>query len=536
MIPEIHGFLLIAGFLLLLGAASNRLSIRFNLPILLMFLAVGMICGSGVLGIVNLSGDLHAGGVNILGTVALCFILYSGGMDTGFNSIQPVLGRGALLATIGVILTALLLGVGAWLIFFAFGYEARFSWCLLLGAIISSTDAAAVFAVLRGRGIALKGRLRPLLELESGSNDPMAYLLVITLISLVLEENSAGWLLPLVLIYKMAMGVLIGVGSGVLGQYLYRLKLDYEGLYYVIGISLVLLAYGFAEQIGGNGMMSVYVCGMTMGNLRFNFRNGLSRFSDGIAWLMQVALFTTLGLLVNPDELVGYQVWIPGILLSLVLLFVARPVAVCSCLAGSSFNWRERLFISWVGLRGAAPIVLATFPLAAGVEFAPLLFNMIFFMVIASVVIQGSTIMPTARRLQLDKPVDNRPRIPLEFEITSSSSRQEMFEFEVPPDAAFADEPLSRLALPEGVLVLMVRRGDGFVSPRGNTVLKRGDGLLMLGDEAAMAETAKKFFPGSDYRPIRSYEEIARSYRALPTLPQGMLRFVQKTLTPSGRN
>ena len=527
MFSDFNSALLIAGFLLLLGAASDRLSNRFNMPVLLMFLAVGMICGSGALGFINLSGGVHASGVNMLGTVALCFILYSGGMDTEFRSIQPVIGRGILLASAGVVLTAAVLGVVAWLISGAFGRTPGLSWYLLLGAIISSTDAAAVFSILRGRGVGLKGRLRPLLELESGSNDPMAYLLVIALVSLVVDGGAPAWYFPLILVGKMVLGAAIGAATGVLGQYLYRLKLDYEGLYYVIGIALVLIAYSFAEDSGGNGMMSVYVCGVTMGNLRFNFRNGLSRFSDGIAWLMQVVLFTTLGLLVEPAELVSFKVWAPGVILSLVLLFAARPAAVFICLAGSGFSWREKLFISWVGLRGAAPIVLATFPLAAGVEYAPQLFCMIFFMVIASVLVQGSTIMPAARLLRLDKPVGKKPRIPLEFEITSASSRQEMFEFEIPPGAPFADAPLSQMALPQGVLVLMLRRGEEFIPPHGKTMLQTGDGMLMLGDGPAMAETARKFFPETDYRPVRSCEEIARAHGA-PALPLAPLRFLKK--------
>ena len=351
----IHQLLAMVAILLLLGVFSSKLSSRFNVPILLMFLSVGMLTGSDGLDWVSINSTTHAAPINFLGTVAMCFILYSGGLDTNYRSIKGVLGYGALLASAGVLITALLVGLGAWLLF---GYDLK--WCLLLGSIISSTDAAAVFAILRSKSVSLKGDLQPLLELESGSNDPMAAFLTIFMIGIVQGSDTTLWSFVPVFLAKMSIGIAGGYLIGRAGCWLFnKLKLEYEGLYFVTGVAIIIF-------------MAVYVCGLTMGNRRYNFKKGLFRFSDGLAWLMQVTLFTTLGMLVNPHELFAANVWSLGLLLALVLMFIARPASIFLCLIGSRFTLRERTLVSWVGLRGAAPIVLATFP-----------FNMVFFIVLA---------------------------------------------------------------------------------------------------------------------------------------------------------
>ncbi len=494
---SIYHFLAAAGILLLLGVLSSKVSSRFNVPILLMFLVVGMVTGSDGFKVFQISGATDADPINFLGTVAMCFILFSGGLDTSFRSIRSVLSYGVILASLGVLITAVLVGLGAWLLL---GLDLK--WCLLLGSIISSTDAAAVFAILRSRSVSLKGDLQPLLELESGSNDPMAAFLTLFMIGVVStgELNTIYWLVPTFL-YKMLIGVACGWGFGKLGAWLFnKLKLDYEGLYFVTGVALVALSYGITETIQGNGFMAVYVTGLTMGNTRYNYKKGLLRFSDGIAWLMQVALFTALGLLVNPKELLEPAVWQRGLMLAGILMLVARPLAVFACMIGKRFSNKEKTLISWVGLRGAAPIVLATFPLVHQIPNSNMMFNMVFFIVLASVLIQGRTLMPMAKLLNLDKPLSDKTRIPLELEETDSM-QSEMHEFEVEPDAPFVNRTLAEMQLPNGVLVMLIRRQNHFILARGNTRIESGDGMLMMGDQASLIRVAGAFFPNSDYHP-----------------------------------
>ena len=486
--PDISFIFAGISVMLLIGAFSNKLSSRFNVPILLIFLLVGMVIGQR-----HVPRDLEFIRVNIAGTVAMCFILFSGGLDTRFSSIKSVLVPGGALATIGVILTSLVFSLCAWGIFYG---KLSFHSCLLLGAMISSTDAAAVFAILSGRSVSLKGKLRPMLELESGSNDPMAYFLTVLMIDIVLGKSEFSMGTVSLLIYRMAMGVLLGIVIGYFGKLLYKTKLEYEGLYFVFDIAIVLMAYGLTEGIKGNGMMACYVCGITMNHIGFNYQKGISRFSDGISWLMQVILFTTLGVFVDVQKLP--DVFGRGLLLAAILLFVARPLAVFLTLPGKTFSWQEKLLMSWVGLRGAAPIVLATFPLSCGVENARLYFNLIFFMVLVSLIVQGTTIMPLAKFLKLDKPFTEKERLPLELEATPETSGHSMKEFTVPQDAAYAGKTIASLKLPTGVLITLIRRGKHLVPPNGQTEVKAGDGLLIMGSHENLLEVQRLYFPDED--------------------------------------
>ena len=499
---EISSYLAFVGILLLAGVCSNKLASRFNMPVLLMFLAAGM--AAGVYGSTHFSlkAQMHGTVINTLGTVAMYFILFAGGLGTKYKAIKPVLGRGLVLATAGVFLTALFLGAGGYVIYLLFArgesFALTFSWWLLLASLISSTDAAATFAILRGNGVNLSGGLQPLLELESGSNDPMAALLTIVMIQLVTGKESFSLLQIPFVAYKIVVGAGVGLLVGWAGTWFFNRHYGYEGLYYVLGVALVLICAGAAEHIQANGFLAVYVCGVVMGNNRYNYRSGLERFNEGVAWLMQVLLFTSLGALVRPRELLGPQVLLPGILMSVTLMFLARPAAVWLCLAGSGFSLRERLLISWAGLRGAAPIVLATFPLAAGVTHSSYMFNMIFFMVIGSILIQGRTIMPLARMLKLTKPFVARSRPPLELE-TISGVNYRLHEFEVTPACVLAGVTLAEAKLPPGVLVTLIRRGGGFIPPGGSTRIESGDGLLVIGTPEKLKSLVEHFFPDSDY-------------------------------------
>ncbi|MBE6389763.1 MAG: potassium/proton antiporter [Lentisphaerae bacterium] len=477
-----------AGLLLFGGALSNKLSSRFNLPILLLFLGAG-ICAEFFL---PFSGENYAGEINFLGIVAMSFILFSGGCDTSWGTVRDVALRGIILAVAGVVLTALITGAGA---YFLLGATHSFSWCLLLGAIISSTDAAAVFATLRGRGIGLKGDLKPLLELESGSNDPTAAFLTLTMICLVLGSGrNVFWSIPLVA-YQLGGGVLAGIGFGWLGRKVFHLRLDYEGLYFVVGVAWVLLCYSVCQLLGANGFMACYVCGIVQNSGRYNYQKALSKFYNGVAWLMQVGLFTVLGFLASPEELIKPSVWLPGVMLGLFLIFVARPAAVFICLFRSKYSTREKLMISWVGIRGAAPIVLATFPLAMGVEDATLMFRLIFFMVILSVTVQGWMLMPVAKWLKVAKEARREPEPPpLELEVTHSSAHQEMRELRVYPDSNIVGKTLAEIGLPRGVLVTMIRRDGKFIPPGGDTRIEAGDGMLIMADIKLLRDVEHKFF------------------------------------------
>ncbi|MBQ7396734.1 MAG: potassium/proton antiporter [Lentisphaeria bacterium] len=503
---ELCTMLALIGVMLIAGALSNKLSSKFNVPILILFLFLG-----GVLGYSYIPTDKHFNVVNIFGTIAMSFILFAGGLDTSYRKIKDVLLPGGILSTLGVVITAVILGLGTWLIAgdilivpsdngVASAVPAKkiIGVALLLGAMISSTDAAAVFAILSGRSVGLKGKLRPMLELESGSNDPMAYFLTVMMVDILLGENSFGIATLPILIYRMAMGVFCGVVAAKAAKYLYDTKLEYEGLYFVFSVAIVLCTYGFTEMLQANGMMACYVCGVAMNYFRFNYQKGITRFSDGVSWLMQVALFTSLGLFLDikllPDLLVK------GTLLAFFLMLVARPLSVMMTMPSKWLSFKEKIFVSWVGLRGAAPIVLATFPLAKfsetpGEPAAKVLFNLIFIMVVLSLVIQGTTLMPLAKKLKLDKPVSDRERSPLELEQTSVSRGSNMFEFIINENCGFAGRTLAELELPSTLLVTMLRRKNTIIQPRGATKVECGDGMTVMGNIRELIKFAEKHFP-----------------------------------------
>ena len=485
----IDSIIAIAGILLLAGVFSNKLSSRFNLPTLLLFLAAG-ICAEALL---PFNGENYSGQINFFGIIAMSFILFSGGSDTPVSSIRPVAVRGLLLAVAGVLITAFITGCGA---YFLLERKYSLSWCLLLGSLISSTDAAAVFSILRGKGVSLKRDLKPLLELESGSNDPTAAFLTVMMIGVVMNSGESNVFIEFpMMIYKLGGGILAGIAFGWLGRKLFQIKLEYEGLYFVVSVALILLCYSVTQLLYANGFMACYVCGIALNAGRYNYQKAVTKFHNGIAWLMQVGLFTVLGFLADPGELLAPSVWLTGIALGMILMFVARPAAVFICLAGSDYSLREKLMVSWVGIRGAAPIVLATFPLAAGVEDAGLMFRLIFFMVFLSILLQGWLLMPAAKWLKVAKSArrTNAPA-PLELEVTHNSAHQEMREYHIEKDHQFVGKSLAEIGFPSGVLVTMIRRNDSFIPPRGDTTIMAGDGMLIMADISILQKLEKEFF------------------------------------------
>jgi len=487
--------LLVTGLLVFASIIASRVSDRLGMPALVVFLCIGMLAGSDGPGGIHFENAVAA---NFVGTIALAFILFSGGMDTNWRIIRPVLGRGIILSTLGVVLTAVFVGLFAWL---ALGFALPAG--LLLGAIISSTDAAAVFSVLRGQGVGLKGNLKPLLELESGSNDPVAIFLTLGMTQ-ILTVPDFSWtsLLPAFVI-NMVFGVAVGLGTGRLAALvLNRIRMDYEGLYPVLSMSLVLLTFGAAELFKGNGFLAVYICGIMLNGCDFAHKRYVVKFHDGLAWLMQIGMFLVLGLLVFPSQLPS--VILMALATSAFLMFVARPVAVFIGLWGSSFSRPERLLISWTGLRGAVPIVLATFPLTAGYEHSILIFNVVFFIVLSSVLIQGTLLMPVARFLKVDEPLASRPAFSLAIE-RHGQAQGNTREVEILPNMAAVGRTVADLGVPPDVLILLIGRGEGFVVPRGQTQIEPYDTLLMLGDEEKLKEADRIIMsPPATPKPVKT--------------------------------
>ncbi|MCS7057800.1 MAG: potassium/proton antiporter [Meiothermus sp.] len=391
-LPKVELILLVAGVLLLLSVLASKLGGRLGIPGLLLFLAIGMLAGSDGPGRIWFDNYPLA---QFVGTVALVFILYSGGLFTRWTAVRPILGAGLSLATLGVLLTALLTGVFA-------HYVLELSWleALLLGAIVSSTDASAVFSVLRQRAIRLKKHIKPLLEFESGSNDPMAIFLTVGLTLLLTQPQMSGWQILPLFVQQMSLGLILGYGLGWGSVILLRrLRLGFDGLYAVLSIALMLLVFAIPAALGGSGFLAAYVAGIVIGNQDFPRKKALLSFHEGMSWLMEIGLFLILGLLVFPSQLPAVAV--PALLLSAFLMLVARPIAVFLSLPTARLAWGEKAFIAWVGLRGAIPIVLATFPLLAGVDAAQKIFNVSFFVVLVSLLVQGTTLPWAARLFQV---------------------------------------------------------------------------------------------------------------------------------------
>lgn len=479
--------LVIASILLLVSVLFSKISDRFGVPALLLFLLLGMLAGSDGFGGIYFDDP---GLAQFIGVIALVLILFSGGLSTEWNQVRPVIKEGLLLSTFGVLITALIVGLFASAVLGLSLIEG-----LLLGSIVSSTDAAAVFSVLRARGISLKGQLKPLLELESGSNDPMAIFLTIGLIQLITQPELSPWSLVVLFIRQMVLGAVFGYALGRGMVFLInRVKLSYEGLYPVLTLALVFLAFGLAAVLGGSGFLAVYIAGIVMGRYDFIHKRSLARFHDGLAWIMQITMFLTLGLLVFPSRLlpiIGI-----GLLTAGCLMFVARPASVFVSLLPSSMNWREKLFVSWVGLRGAAPIILATFPLLAGLQQAELIFNVVFFVVLTSVLLQGTSIPLVAKWLKLDAPQSPKRVYPIEY-APMGGFKSELKELPVVRESGMHGKAIVELGLPADFLVILIARENDFVIPGGGTVLQGGDTLLVLSDQKSFDEVETRFAPGN---------------------------------------
>lgn len=478
-IPFEVALVLLAAFLILCTFASKASS-KLGIPSLILFILIGMLAGSdGPGGIAFTNVEI----TKDIGLLALAFILFSGGLDTNWAQLRPVIWRGLSLATIGVVVTAGLVGSIA---HYVLGLPLLP--CLLLGAIVSPTDAAAVFGVVRGSGLRIKHRLVPTLELESGTNDPLAVFLTTTLVSFLAKPetsiSSAVAHLFIEMPLGFGIGLVVGYGSVLM---INRLRLEYDGLYSIITIAAVCLSFGGSTLIGGNPFLAVYVAGVYMGSRNFLHKIALLQFHEGIAWLMQIAMFVLLGLLCFPHQL--WSVAWPGSLIAVFLILVARPVAVYISLAFAHVSRRSRLFIGWAGLRGAVPIILATFPLMAKLPNAQVIFNLVFFIVLASVLIQGTSLKWVARRLGVA--VSHEPNaLPL-------TTPDNILKVTVAPGSRATGKQVVNLDLPPtALLVLLERKGEQFI-PRGATEIAVGDTITIATRRGDHDELRQRFESGS---------------------------------------
>ncbi|WP_404445434.1 potassium/proton antiporter [Sutcliffiella horikoshii] len=492
---NIDYFILLSALLLIVGVITTKFSTRLGVPALILFIVVGMITGSDGLGFISFDNAKMA---QLVGVFALIIILFEGGLQTRWSTVKAVAKPSLSLATLGVILTTVVVAVAAKLILGVTWMEG-----FLFGAIVGSTDAAAVFAVLKGQNI--KARLGATLEAESGSNDPMAMFLTISIIELMVTEGSSYLALVGTFFWQMGVGLGIGVLMGKLATYaINNINLDSSGLYPVFALAFALLTYSATALVGASGLLAVYVAALWVGNSDLIYRQSIFRFNEGFAWMAQIMMFTILGLLVFPTQLFTFDIVWKGLLLSIILIVVARPIAVFLSTIGMGFGMKEKVFLSWAGLRGAVPIVLATFPMIAGVENSQLVFNVVFFVVLTSCLIQGSTISILAEKLGLTGPVRSEPPHTLEL-VSIGQANAEIMEYEVSSATPIEGKRLVDITFPKDVLINAIIRNNDLITPQGNTKIKAGDVLYILVSKPSKKELVTMLDPK---RPTVSFEPL----------------------------
>lgn len=481
-----ENILLAGSILLFFSIVAGKTGYRFGVPALLLFLVVGMVFGNDGIGLLKFSNATQA---QLIGMVALTVILFSGGMDTKFEEIKPIVWPGIVLSTLGVFLTALFTGVFIW---FITGMDFTnvhlpFLTSLLLAATMSSTDSASVFAILRSQKMNLKHNLRPMLELESGSNDPMAYMMTIVMIQVIGSSGASAGSIALSFVIQFAVGAGAGYLFGKLAIWmLNRLNIDNHSLYPILLLSIVFFTFAFTDRIHGNGYLAVYIAGIMVGNHKIPYRKDTATIMDGLSWLCQIIMFLSLGLLVNPSDLL--EIAFVALLIGIFMIIIGRPLSVFICLLPfKNINLKSKIFVSWVGLRGAVPIIFATYPVVANIEGANIIFNIVFFITIVSLVIQGTTIPFVARLLNLSTPLEktgNDFGVELPEEIDSS-----LKDVTITEDMIQIADTLKDMNLPQGTLVMIVKRENEFLIPNGSLKLKAGDKLLLISEKKQLNES-----------------------------------------------
>ena len=490
-----ENILLIGSILIFSAIIISKAGYKFGVPALLLFLLVGMAFGSDGLGLVF--NNYHQ--AQFVGVAALSVILFTGGMETNFSDIRPVLKQGIVLATIGVFLTTLFCGL---FIFFLtrIGHLSRpisIIMCFLMASVMSSTDSASVFNILKNSKIRLKENIRPMLELESGSNDPMAYVITIVLIQAAgtlfdpaamsegIEYWPMIWKAILTFIMQLGLGSLIGIGIGYgASWFLERIKLGSSPLYAILLLTSAFFTISITEMLKGNGYLAVYISGLIIGNKMIPNRKEILTFMDGMTWLMQIGMFLLLGLLVNPHEMISIAPM--ALLIGLFLILVARPAAVFLCLLPfRNLSFRAKSFVSWVGLKGAVPIIFAIYPIMAGIPGSNQIFNVVFFITILSLVIQGITVPKAARILHLALPMNKKTDT---FGIEIPDEAGKLIDCTLSEDDLQSGNTLKEISLPEGARVVMIQRRSRLIVPDGSIELMAGDKLLMIFGENSETE------------------------------------------------
>ena len=486
---QVELVLLVLSLLFFASIFTDKIGYKFGVPALLLFLAVGMLFGpDGIGSIFNEDGVgymIKTESAEAISTIALCIILFSGGMDTKLTDIRPVMAQGVTLATLGVLLTAVITGVIMYYVYGWFGAAIPLSLALLMAATMSSTDSASVFSILRTSGVGLKHNLRPLLELESGANDPMAYVLTTTLIGVVTAGTAVSGLeIVQTIVIQLVMGTVIGFffGRGLV-ELMRRVRLSNESLYPIMVLTACIFIFSVTYFMKGNTYLAVYVGGLIIGNSKFTRKHQTKSFFDGLTWLSQLVMFLMLGLMVHPSELFSLDVLLAGLIISVVMVFISRPLAVWLCmLPFKQFSRNDKLFLSWVGLKGAVPIVFAVMCKAEGVPNADVLFNIIFLCTLVSLLVQGTSLSSMARKLSLaTDPVKLRKLVHFDIELPEEI-QSSATEIEVTDEVIAKGNHLREITIPQHTLVIMVRRGEDFFVPTGQSELQIGDQLLVLTD------------------------------------------------------
>ncbi|MBR3091268.1 MAG: potassium/proton antiporter [Bacteroidetes bacterium] len=479
---SIENFLLFSSLLLIISIITSKSSFKTGVPTLLIFLLVGILAGEEGIGNIKFS-NFRA--TQFIGNIALIFILFSGGLDTNKKNIVPIAKHGIILSIAGVLITAGVLGAFIYYISEFSIYES-----LLLASIVSSTDAASVFSIFRSRGLGIPKHTQAILELESGSNDPTAYLLTITFLNLIIEPNLQIADTLLFFVKSLVLGGILGVAFGRLMIYtINKINLEIDGLYPVLTIGLSILAFSVTDYIGGNGYLAVYLSALILGSNDFVHKRSIIRIFDGITWLMQIVMFLILGLLVIPSHLLT----VAGIAIPIILfmIFIARPIAVFSCLTPLKVKAREQLLISWVGLRGAVPIIFAIYPLVASIPNASTFFNIVFFISVTSLLVQGMAIPSVAKALKLAVPEQKKHNIDLDkYEKTLN----QMAEITITEGSECIGKSIVELNLPKELLIVMVNRNGKNITPNGATIIHTLDRLLVVSDHTEIMDNLENIF------------------------------------------
>jgi cell volume regulation protein A len=488
---QIEIALLVLSALFFLSILAGKASSRFGVPALLLFLSVGMLSGSDGLGIQF--EDIHI--AQDIGTISLCIILFSGGMDTKISEIRPILAQGIVLATVGVLVTAFITGIIVWWILGMTMASAGIGLLtsFLLASTMASTDSASVFSILRSRGLHLKNNLRPMLELESGSNDPMAYVLVITLIEIIkLGTVPSYWWAAGALLLQLIIGAVLGFLLGKLTVFVInRLKIGNDALYPILVFTFCIFIFSVTYFAKGNSFLAVYIGGLVIGHSKFVHKRSSLNFFEGLAWMFQLIMFLTLGLLVNPHELI--PIIVPGLIISFLIIFISRPLTVFLCLLPfPKMAMRDKTYVSWVGLRGAVPIIFAIIPLAENIPHARFIFNIVFFCTLVSLLVQGTSLPIMAKWLGLaEKPRQIKKLKDFDVDF-SNDIKSVTTEIAITSKILSQGNLLMNLALPEKTLAVMVKRDNAYFVPTGKTTLKEHDKLLIITDNhEALMETYK---------------------------------------------